>query len=239
MNNVFNCPICWMKYSKSIRLPISLNCGHVICKICVKNMTNNNILTCTIDKTLLKLDLDNLQICYTILDNLNENQNSDYSCKTHPTKRLKYYCNYDNEYICSNCLGEHSKLPHKVSQYLPRKKSCEEEIGLIKKHIEEKQIVLNNQNKKLSDIKHKLHESTKKQLEVLDSEINNLIAIIKKQRDVIEDKIKVTYKNQVENIDSSRKTINQNLSNLSQLMGNTLRMIQKLESNKCFNFRSE
>jgi hypothetical protein len=123
MNNVFNCPICWMKYSKSIRLPISLNCGHVICKICVKNMTVENSLTCSIDKTLVKVDLDNLSICYTILDHLNEDQCSDYSCKAHPSKRLKYYCSYDSEYFCSNCLSEHTKSPHKVVQCLPRSNS--------------------------------------------------------------------------------------------------------------------
>ncbi len=120
MNNVFNCPLCWMKYNKNIRLPISLNCGHVICKICLKNNIVDNSLICTIDKIKLKVDLDNLSICYTILDHLGEDKCSDYSCKTHPSKRLKYYCNYDNEYFCSNCLSEHSKTPHKVTQYLPR-----------------------------------------------------------------------------------------------------------------------
>lgn len=122
MNNVFNCPICWMKYSKNIRLPISLNCGHVICKICVKNMTVDNTLTCGIDKTLVKVDLDNLSICYTILDHLNEDQLSDFSCKAHSSKRIKYYCSHDNEYFCSNCLTEHTKSPHKIVQCLPRSK---------------------------------------------------------------------------------------------------------------------
>jgi UDP-N-acetylglucosamine:LPS N-acetylglucosamine transferase len=75
-----------------------------------------------------------------------------------------------------------------------------------------------------------LHDSTKKQLEILDNEMNNIISIIKKQRDLLEEKIKNNYKTQIEQIDNSKMTINQNLSNLSQIMANTLRMIQKLES---------
>jgi hypothetical protein len=111
-------------------------------------------------------------------------------------------------------------------------KSCEDEIMLIKKNVEEKQNLLNNQSKSLSDIKHKLHESTKKQLELLDNEMNNIISIIKKQKDLIEEKIKNNYKSQIEHIDNTKKTINQNLSQLTQIMASILRMIQKLESKK-------
>ena len=123
MNSVFNCPICWMKYSKILRLPISLSCGHVICKICVKNMINyDNTLVCSLDKTNLRIDIENLPICYTILDHLSEDQNSDFCCKLHPTKKLKYYCSQDNENFCSLCLSNHTKLPHKVTQFIPRSK---------------------------------------------------------------------------------------------------------------------
>lgn len=109
-------------------------------------------------------------------------------------------------------------------------KSCEDEILLVKKHVEEKQNLLNNQSKTLSDMKHRLHESTKKQLEVLENEMNNIISVIKKQKDLVEEKIKNNYKCQIEQIDNSRKTINQNLSQLTQILASILRMIQKLES---------
>jgi hypothetical protein len=149
---------------------------------------------------------------------------------------LKYYCNYDNEYFCSNCLAEHTKTPHKVSQCLPRsilnnlEKSSEDEILLVKKHIEDKQLGLNTQNKSLSDMKHKLQESTKKQLEMLETEMNNIISMIKKHKEAMDEKVKSNYKSQIEQIDNFKKTINQNLSHLSQIMANILRMIQKLES---------
>ena len=106
---------------------------------------------------------------------------------------------------------------------------------LIKKHIEDKQIILNNRNKNLSDLKHKLHESTKKQLDTLDNETNNVISIIRKQKEVLEDKIKNVYKSQIDLLDNTKKTINQNLSHLSQILANTLRLIQKLESISNFN----
>ena len=79
-------------------------------------------------------------------------------------------------------------------------------------------------------MKNKLHDSTKKQLEILETETNEIISAIKKHRDVIEDKVKSNYKSQIELIDNNKKTINNNLSHLSQIMANILRMIQKLES---------
>ena len=79
-------------------------------------------------------------------------------------------------------------------------------------------------------MKHRLHESTKKQLEVLENEMNNIISVIKKQKDLVEEKIKNNYKCQIELIDNSKKTINQNLSQLTQILASILRMIQKLES---------
>jgi hypothetical protein len=101
---------------------------------------------------------------------------------------------------------------------------------LIKKNVDEKQNLLNSQSKSLSDIKHKLHESTKKQLEILENEMNSIISTIKKQKDLIEEKIKNNYKSQIEHIDNTKKSINQNLSQLTQIMASILRMIQKLES---------
>ncbi len=53
---------------------------------------------------------------------------------------------------------------------------------------------------------------------------------MKKQKEIMKDKIMSFYKNQTEQIDNSKKIIIQNLSQLSQILTNTLRMIQKLES---------
>jgi hypothetical protein len=123
MNSVFNCPICWQKFNRNIKIPLTLNCGHVICKNCVKTLsTSSNTMVCSLDKITNTIDLnkENLPICYTILEHLPKEDSSDFCCKTHPTKKIKYYCSYDNESFCSKCLVSHTKNAHKVVQFLPK-----------------------------------------------------------------------------------------------------------------------
>jgi len=101
---------------------------------------------------------------------------------------------------------------------------------LIKKHIEEKQINISIQNKKFSEIKQKLIENLKQQLETLDSEANYVINSIKKAKELIEDNIKNFCKNQVDGIDETKKCLNNSLNNLSQMLTGTMRISQMLES---------
>ena len=115
LNNVFSCPICWLKFSQSDREPITLSCGHVICKECITKLYNNNSVQCSLDKKMIQLDLNDLPICYTILDHL-PTEASDFSCKAHPTKKIRYNCSYDSEYFCSKCLPLHTKSPHAATE---------------------------------------------------------------------------------------------------------------------------
>ena len=120
MNDVFNCPICWLKYNKTIRIPITLSCGHVICKLCIKTiMINSNTLICSLDKSHIIIDQKNLPICYTILDNLKEDEITDFCCKNHPNKKIKYFCNFDNQTFCSKCLLKHKNNPHNSEKFFP------------------------------------------------------------------------------------------------------------------------
>ena len=120
-NNVFNCPICWLKYDKLIRLPITLSCGHVICKLCINSlMINANTLICSLDKNSITVDPNNLPVCYTIIDHMPEDQSSEFVCKLHPNKRIKYSCSNDNEYLCSKCIQKHKKSHHEIINFYPK-----------------------------------------------------------------------------------------------------------------------
>jgi len=109
--------------------------------------------------------------------------------------------------------------------------TIEEEINLIKKHIEEKQINISIQNKKYSEIKQKLLENLKQQLDTLDSEANYVINSIKKAKELIDENIKCFCKNQVDGIDETKKCFNNSLNNLSQMLTSTMRISQTLECN--------
>ena len=101
---------------------------------------------------------------------------------------------------------------------------------MIKKHIEEKQINISIQNKKYSEIKQKLLENLKQQIETLDSEACYVINIIKKAKDSIEEQIKSFCKNQVDGIDETKKCFNLSLSNLNQMLSSTMKISHMLES---------
>jgi hypothetical protein len=110
-------------------------------------------------------------------------------------------------------------------------------LNTIKKNIEERQSQFNNQNKKYSDLKHKLLDTTKEQLQILDTEINSIITSFRKYKEITEDKIKNLYKAQIEVLDENKKIINQNVSTINQILASVLRMNQKLESIFKFKFR--
>lgn len=120
-SNVFNCPVCWLKYNKNIHMPISLSCGHVVCKLCInKLMINSNTLICSLDKNSIVIDLNNLPICFTILDHMPEDNYSEFACKNHPNKRIKYNCSNDNENLCSKCVKKHRKNQHYIINFIPK-----------------------------------------------------------------------------------------------------------------------
>ncbi len=122
-NNVFNCPICWLKYNKTIRLPITLSCGHVVCKLCINSlMINSNTLICSLDKSNINVDPNNLPICYTIMDHMPEDNPSEFVCKNHPNKRIKYTCTNDNENLCTKCMQKHKKCQHNLINFGPKSK---------------------------------------------------------------------------------------------------------------------
>ncbi|ALC44834.1 roq [Drosophila busckii] len=59
-----NCPICCNEFAASQRVPISLGCGHTICKLCLTTLYNRQ---CPFDQTVIVTDIDSLPINYALL----------------------------------------------------------------------------------------------------------------------------------------------------------------------------
>ncbi|KAH8379731.1 hypothetical protein KR009_006829 [Drosophila setifemur] len=59
-----NCPICCNEFAASQRCPVSLGCGHTICKLCLTTLYNRQ---CPFDQTLIVSDIDNLPINHALL----------------------------------------------------------------------------------------------------------------------------------------------------------------------------
>ncbi|XP_030375445.1 roquin-1 isoform X2 [Scaptodrosophila lebanonensis] len=59
-----NCPICCNEFAAIQRVPISLGCGHTICKLCLTTLYNRQ---CPFDQTLPVTDIENLPINNALL----------------------------------------------------------------------------------------------------------------------------------------------------------------------------
>ncbi|XP_059614757.1 roquin-1 [Phlebotomus argentipes] len=59
-----SCPVCCHEFAAQLRPPISLGCGHTICRTCLGTLHRKQ---CPFDQTTITTDLDNLPINYALL----------------------------------------------------------------------------------------------------------------------------------------------------------------------------
>ncbi|XP_055841327.1 roquin-1 [Episyrphus balteatus] len=59
-----SCPVCCNEFAENQRPPISLGCGHTICRTCLATLHNKQ---CPFDQTSITTDLENLPINYALL----------------------------------------------------------------------------------------------------------------------------------------------------------------------------
>jgi len=128
-NTIFECGLCFLPYDSSERKPLTLPCGHVYCLTCLRQMSHKGDLYCTEDKTAHKVSVSELPCCYAILSNLPEQTKTTHSlvfhCNRHPKKKTKFLCLIHKEYLCTNCVLEHTGVGHQI---VPFKADCKLEL---------------------------------------------------------------------------------------------------------------
>ena len=113
----FSCLVCLEQfYQIEQNVAVVLECGHTICKICLKKMLNKGIKLCPIDnKTEINLPnefnfIENKIIHKSIALNFNLKIN------IRPlTKLFFYYCSECNNFISSPCAEVHKIINHQVT----------------------------------------------------------------------------------------------------------------------------
>ncbi|XP_013106566.2 uncharacterized protein LOC106086429 [Stomoxys calcitrans] len=70
----YTCPICENEFSTNQRLPISLGCGHTICRVCLATLYSRQ---CPFDQAPISTDVDNLPINNALLQLLNSGDGND------------------------------------------------------------------------------------------------------------------------------------------------------------------
>lgn len=118
------CNICVNKYDTASRLPLSLHCGHSLCRECAKTMFKQNRIKCPFDNSSFNYSsFEALGRNFTVLELLDQEkqrlaQSDVRHCAIHKNKKAKFFCTVDEAYACSECLlGEHSG--HQVSPARP------------------------------------------------------------------------------------------------------------------------
>ncbi|XP_038046230.1 uncharacterized protein LOC119720576 isoform X2 [Patiria miniata] len=59
-----SCPVCYNEFDESVRRPISLGCGHTVCKMCLGQLHRKQ---CPFDQTEITRDIDELPANYALL----------------------------------------------------------------------------------------------------------------------------------------------------------------------------
>lgn len=216
-SNVFNCPSCSNTFTSSLFIPFSLPCGHVICKPCLIKSTSSPSITCPLDHSVHLCSL--VQKCKAILEYLPKEKV--FVCRKHTNKRIKYICEYDNEFFCSICLNEHAKAPHKAHVFEPKRSLIESEVEMIAKRIEENKEKMKEEINRLNICRGKVTERTRDEIKKVNDEIDKVIISLNEIKIIFEEKIRNVYKYQIENIDEGKLSIskmNNALDTLSSMI---------------------
>ncbi len=59
-----SCPVCFNEFDENVRRPISLGCGHTVCKMCLRQLHQKQ---CPFDQTEIVRDIEELPANYALL----------------------------------------------------------------------------------------------------------------------------------------------------------------------------
>nr|CAD7438466.1 unnamed protein product [Timema bartmani] len=59
-----SCPVCCNEFDATLRSPISLGCGHTVCRTCLSNLHRKQ---CPFDQTTINTEIENLPVNYALL----------------------------------------------------------------------------------------------------------------------------------------------------------------------------
>lgn len=156
MKEVFTCNICSDMYDFQEKKPLSLSCGHVLCKECVKRMIEvsweekkEGVFACPQCKARQESNLEKYAPCHAImsyLDNIKsepelqksqsygetKKSSGQFFCSRHP-KKIKYKCEPCQKFLCSKCILQHQGGQHKLEEFSVNQETVNEELNEVLK----------------------------------------------------------------------------------------------------------
>ncbi|KAJ8981205.1 hypothetical protein NQ317_014849 [Molorchus minor] len=95
-----SCPVCCNSFDEKLRSPISLGCGHTICKGCLSNLHRKQ---CPFDQTNISIDIENLPVNTALLQLVGpniKNDNEEIDSKIVPREHISDYL------TCKKCIED-------------------------------------------------------------------------------------------------------------------------------------
>ena len=100
-------------------MPLCLKCGHTVCEVCAKALIRYGRVKCPFDnKTFDYVSIDQMGKNFSLLDLIDADKPKELEvderlCELHFGKKIKFYCEEEKSFACSECLLE-THMGHKV-----------------------------------------------------------------------------------------------------------------------------
>ena len=127
-----------------------------------------------------------------------ENKSKDVCfCMRHPQKRIKYYCEADETFLCSQCKKEHKGSQHSIKEFKVDVKKMKVEVSSMLKDYHSKVNQLLNAKKSLSDKIKDTDTKLNNELERITDHYNKIVEVLRRKKAaIIEDlRKRIAYKN--------------------------------------------
>lgn len=217
------CPKCLKDFNLDNNIPLTLSCGHIICKSCLINLSNKS------KKKICPLaneEYTTYQICQSIAEFIEQERK--FVCKNHHNNRIKYYCEYDNNYFCSKCRANHLGEQHRIHNFIPDK-SFFNELNFLNSRISEKKINLNEELKKIQDCRLILLSKNKEHITQIENYITGFIDNLNKFKENFIEKIQSIYSGQLDLIEKGNIVIHDEFMYLEDIQ-NDINYLEEIKN---------
>jgi RING-type zinc-finger/B-box zinc finger len=190
------CPICFDYFTKTAHVPLLLpNCGHTVCKPCLKTIRNNSFnLCCPICRTPSKSEIKSLPTNFAVLE-LTEKKPPKL-CLKHKMEYIAY-CNEEDALICGVCVLDHKShscylftdkfltavtenkkkaLKKKAEELMKIKKKWSQNLQILEDNLEEIKMFLEFHTSSINDTEKELIKDIQNGSESCIKDINALAA---------------------------------------------------------------
>ena len=187
MSTIFKCALCNESYNKDFRFPISLPCGDVFCSECIKAFeeTPSKGIRCPRDKTVHYINVEDMPICYQILNFLPEVQRQPLMCLRHPKKKIEFVCKNHTMFLCSICIKEHNN--HNISCFKMEPNEFTLEVQRLSNQIEEEKKKFFDNKTQYHQIQSYIEMYIQEQIKEVECYYDKLMSVIQcKKHEIIE-----------------------------------------------------